>query len=440
MRNLRLPPPDHPMREVSLPLPEEHTLSNGLRVWLLPDNRAPVVEFRLVLPTGGRAHDHPDWVGVSSATARLMTAGTPTRTSLQIAETADSYGGAIGFSANTETATMNAHCLSDYTPKMLTLISEVLTQPTFPPEEIEIDRANTLERLRLQRSQPDFLAHERFLQALFGNHPYSRYAPSETAIQNWTQQHLWEFHQRHYCPQGAVWIVVGDFTPRQMLAWLEETLGNWQGTLLESKLPDPNTEPVEKGVHLVPRPNSVQSNLIIGTLCPPRSAPENLEIQLGTTVLGGGTSSRLFMTIREQYGYAYSVFAQLDHYRRLSAFNASAQTATENTRDALREIQKEVNRLVNKPIPDAELQATKNYLIGRHLMGWITLGGIADRFVQVAVHGLPMDYWHTYPERLQSLTGEVVQQTCARYLLPERMSAIIVGDPSLSALETAQSG
>lgn len=431
MSQYRTPPPDHPMREASLPLPEEHTLANGLRVWLIPDKRAPVVEFRLVLPTGGRAHDLPDWVGVASATARLMTAGTSNRNSLQIAEQVESYGGGLGFSANTETATMNAHCLSDYTPQMLVLLQEVLTQPTFPQEEIEIDRANTLERLRLQRSQPDFLAQERFLQALFGSHPYSRYAPREETVQRWTQEQLQEFYRLHYRPQGAVWLVVGDFRPRQMLTWLEDALGAWQGELLESKLPDPEVEPVEKGVCFVERPNSVQSHLLIGTLCPPRSAPESLELQLGTTVLGGGTSSRLFLTVREQFGYAYSVGAHLDYYRRLSAFVASAQTATGNTHDAIRQMQAEMSRLVNEPIPTEELQATKNYLQGRHQLGWVTLGGIADRFVQVAVHGLPMDYWHTYPERLQALTAESVQQTCAQYLTPERMTTVIVGDPSL---------
>ena len=108
----RTPPPDHPMGALHLPLPETATLSNGVSVWLLPDKRAPVVEFRLVLPTGGRAFDDPEWLGVAGATARLMTAGTPRRTSLQIADEAERYGGSLGFAANTD----SVRCCSAHTP------------------------------------------------------------------------------------------------------------------------------------------------------------------------------------------------------------------------------------------------------------------------------------------------------------------------------------
>ena len=90
--NRATPPPDLTMRPSQLPMPEAHTLLNGLRVLTLPDTRAPVVEFRLVLPFAGRAYDDPDWVGLASATARLMSAGTPTRTSFEIADEADRYG------------------------------------------------------------------------------------------------------------------------------------------------------------------------------------------------------------------------------------------------------------------------------------------------------------------------------------------------------------
>jgi hypothetical protein len=159
-REVRHDPRDAPARPADAPVataaPDAHTLPNGLRVLTLPDRRAPVVEFRLVLPFAGRAYDDPDWVGLASATARLMIAGTPTRTSFEIADEADRYGGSIGVSANTETATLSARCLSPYLEPMTRLIADVLLHPTFPPDEVEIDRANTLQRLRLQRSQPAF--------------------------------------------------------------------------------------------------------------------------------------------------------------------------------------------------------------------------------------------------------------------------------------------
>jgi len=428
MRFPTTPPPDHPMSELHLPLPQEHTLPNRLTLLLIPDSRAPRVELRLIIPTAGRAFDEESMVGLAAATARLMTAGTRRRTSFQIEDEADRYGGALSVSANAETALLQAHCLSRFLPPMLDLIADVLLNPTFPQEEVEIDRANTLQRLRLQRTQPDFLADERLRKALFGTHPYHRLAPDEAALQRWQPEHLQAFHAQHYRPAGATLIAVGDFREKQMASLIEAKLGDWHGEPPDNKLPSPPTEPAEKGEHYVPREGSVQSHLMLGTLVPPRSAPDSLELMLGVNLLGGGTNSRLFRTVREQYGYAYSVGASIDHYRRVGAFITQAQTATENTRDALRQIQHEITQLIEKPVPAQELQATKNYLIGRHMLGWITLGGIADRFVQCVVHRLPLDYWHRYPEMVQSISAEAVQHACASYLLPHRMSVVVVGE------------
>jgi len=431
------PPPDHPMGELHLPLPEEHTLPNRLQLLMIPDSRAPRVELRLIIPTAGRAFDEETMVGLAAATARLMTAGTRKRTSFQIEEEVDRYGGALSVSANTETALLHAHCLSRYLPQMMELIADVLLNPTFPPEEVEIDRANTLQRLRLQRTQPDFLADERLRKSLFGAHPYHRIAPDEDALQRWQSEHLQAFHAQRYRPTNATLIAVGEFHPARLVQLLERHLSAWQGEPPDDKLPSPPNEPAEKGEQLVLRDGSVQSHLMLGTLTPPRNAPDSLDLLLGVNLLGGGASSRLFRTVREQYGYAYSVSAHIDHYRCIGAFIAQAQTATENTRDALRQIQQEIDRLLHDPLPEQELQATKNYLIGRHTLGWITLGGIADRFVQAVVHRLPIDYWHRYPEMVASVSAEAVQHACARYLLPERMSIVIVGDPALTSPEAS---
>lgn len=429
--NRATPPPDVPMRAAPLPLPDTHMLPNGLRVLTLPDTRAPVVEFRLILPFAGRAYDMPDWVGLASATARLMTAGTPTRTSFEIADEADRCGGSIGVSANTETALLSARCLSAHLEPMVALLADVLLNPTFPPDEVAIDRVNTLQRLRLQRSQPAFLAEERTRRALFGTHPYARLAPDEDALQRWGTDELLAFHAQHYRPTDATLLVVGDFDPAALLPLLGDALGAWQGAPATEPVSAPPMQTAETGWQLVPRPNSVQSHLMLGTLCPPREAPDSLALQLAVSLLGAGASSRLFLTVREQYGYAYSVGAHLDYYLRIGAFLAEAQTATENTHDAIRQIGAETERLIHEPIPADELHATQNYLIGRHMLRRITLGGIADLYKQVLIYGLPLDYWQHYPERIASITAEQAQAAAARYLAPSGFVTVVVSDPRL---------
>ncbi|MCS7190499.1 MAG: insulinase family protein [Fimbriimonadales bacterium] len=425
------PPPDVPMRPSDLPLPDETLLPNGLRLLTLPDRRAPVVEFRLILPYAGRAYDAPDWIGLSGAVARLLIGGTPSRSSFEIADEADRCGGYISVSANTETAILSARCLAPYLEPMTRLIADVLLHPVFPPDEVEIDRANTLQRLRLQRSQPAFLAEERFRLALFGEHPYCRLAPDEDALQRWSQEQLQAFHAAHYRPQGATLLIVGDFEPEGVRQILQDALGGWEGAVAQAPVPAPPMENAERGWLLVERPNSVQSQIMLGTLCPPRTAPDSLALQLAVSVLGAGASSRLFLTVREQYGYAYSVSAHLDYYLRIGAFTAEAQTATENTHDAIRQICAEVERLIQEPIPAEELDATRNYLIGRHMISRLTLGSLTDLYKQTILYGLPLDYWRRYPEMLASLTAGEAQQAAAQYLNPEQFTTVVVGDPTL---------
>ncbi|GIV10458.1 MAG: hypothetical protein KatS3mg019_2549 [Fimbriimonadales bacterium] len=430
--NRAVPPPDAPMRPSELPLPDATTLPNGVRLITLPDRRAPVVEFRLILPYAGRAYDTSDWIGLSGATARLLTAGTPTRASFDIADEADRYGGYVSVSASTETATLSARCLAPYTEPMTRLIADVLLNPTFPADEVEIDRANTLQRLRLQRSQPAFLAEERFRIALFGDHPYRRLVPDEEALQRWQSEHLQAFHATRYRPHGATLLVVGDFEPEALLNWLNAALGAWQGAVEQDPLPAPVMQNAEVGWFLVERPNSVQSHLMLGTLCPPRTAPDSLALQFAVSILGAGASSRLFLTVREQYGYAYSVGAHLDYYLCVSAFVAEAQTATENTHDAIRQVRAEIERLIQEPVPPQEMDATRNYLIGRHMISRLTLGSLAGLYKQTVLYNLPLDYWRRYPDLLDALTPQEVQSAAAQYLQTERFATVVVGEPSLA--------
>jgi zinc protease len=309
---------------------------------------------------------------------------------------------------------------------MTRLIADVLLHPTFPPDEVAIDRANTLQRLRLQRSQPGFLAEERFRVALFGAHPYARLAPDENALQRWGADELQAFHAARYRPAEATLLAAGDFDPDALLPLLGDALAEWQGAAVAEPVPAPPMQTAETGWQLVPRPNSVQSHLMLGALCPPRNAPDSLALQLAVSVLGSGASSRLFLTVREQYGYAYSVGAHLDYYLRVGAFVAEAQTATENTHDAVRQIRAEVERLINEPIPADELQATH----GRHMLGRVTLGGVADLYKQAVIYGLPLDYWQRYPDMLASLTAHQAQAAAAQYLAPDRFVTVAVGEPT----------
>jgi zinc protease len=213
------PPPDLPMRPSHLPIPDAHTLPNGVRVLTLPDSARPcggvsagaaVCRARLRRPRLGGA-------GVGDRAANDRGHADPHQ--LSKSPTKPTATGAASASVRTPRRRPSAHAACRHTLEPMTrLIADVLLHPTFPPDEVEIDRANTLQRLRLQRSQPGFLAEERFRVALFGAHPYARLAPDEDALQRWGTDELQAFHAARYRPAEATLLVVGDFRPRHAAA------------------------------------------------------------------------------------------------------------------------------------------------------------------------------------------------------------------------------
>lgn len=420
------PPPDEPEKPLRLPDPAIHTLSNNLKVTLVEHPRSPMVQMRWMLPAGGSRIDPPELTGIASAAARLLTAGTPTRDSFQIAAEAEGYGGSLGASANHDYVTIHAACLSHHLPAMLNLTSDIIRNAAYPAEEVEIDRKNTLQRLQIQRSQPSFLAHERFARELFGSHPYARIVPSEEAVQRWQSADMQMFHSQHYKPDGASLVMVGHFDTRETTEMLENIFGDWQGTpevVLPPK-PLPNQQASEA---FVERPGSVQSYIRMGNLCPTRDNPDFTPLNVGVMILGGGASSRLFLTVREKYGYAYSVGCNVETYQLVGQFAAEAQTSTQNTEDAIRQIREEITRMNETLVPEDELEAVKTNLLGRFALGWITQGGIADMIARLEPFGLTFDYWRSYPERLHAVSSESIRTVFRRYIDPSSFVIVTVG-------------
>lgn len=420
------PPPDEPEKPLRLPDPVIHTLSNNLKVTLVEHPRSPMVQMRWLLPAGGSRIDPPELTGIASASARLLTAGTPARNSFQIAAEAEGYGGSLGASANHDYLTIHATCLSHHLPAMLSLTSDVIRNPAYPAHEVETDRQNTLQRLQIQRSQPSFLAHERFAKELFGNHPYAHIVPSEEAVRRWQPADMQAFHSQHYKPAGASLVMVGHFDTSETIEMLENIFGDWQGTPefvpLQKPLPNQHASEV-----FVERPGSVQSYIRMGNLCPTRDHPDFTPLLVGVMILGGGASSRLFLTVREKYGYAYSVGCSVETYQWVGQFAAEAQTSTQNTEDAARQIREEITRMNETLVPEDELEAVKSHLLGRFALGWITQGGVADMITRLEPFGLTFDYWRSYPERLHAVSPESIRTVFQRYLNPSFFISVTVG-------------
>src|SRR5437773_9024198 len=175
------------LRPLNLPEPFETTLRNGLQVVIVEDRRLPLVSFRLAFRSGD-ANDPESLPGLSDMMSHLLSEGTETRTSRQIAEEIERLGATLSVGSTSDFGTVAASSLSIYAAEVLELLADVTLRSTFPQHEVDLARENTKQLLIQQRAQPNFLASERMAKVIFGPHPYSSISPTEEMLDALTRE------------------------------------------------------------------------------------------------------------------------------------------------------------------------------------------------------------------------------------------------------------
>lgn len=423
----KTPPPVKAPATFKTPRTIKRTLPNGLRTLIVENHRAPIVACRLGIYAGG-VTDPADSPGLASVVASMLQQGTERRSALELREYVEMLGGSVGASANEDFAIVSANGLSENTTKLLELLEEVALHPAFPPDEVELKKRNVLQTLRMQKAQPDFLLAEKFNQALYGDHPYGILFPTPESIEALSRERLVNFHRDYYTPQSAVLVIVGDIKPSTALAEVTRIFGKWAGSPPEAAARPLPAAPTERKIFLVHREGSVQSNVRIGQRTLKRTGTDYVELSISNAVLGGGTGARLFSTVREKHGYAYSVSSGVDGKREAGGFAAVAQTRTDVTAAAIKEILRQIEQLRNEPPSEAELDRVKSLVMGQFALRWSTPSGVAESLIQREMNGLPEDYYETYQKRVMAITPEKVRATLAKYLNPDTAPIVVVGD------------
>ena len=421
--------PPAPLAPVAfdIPKPYETTLENGLRVVLIENERLPLVSYRLAF-TSGDINDPADATGMTSAMASMLTEGTEEFTSLQLAEKIERLGASISASASDDFTIVAASALSLYSTEVLHLLAEVVLRPTFPENELDLYRRNTIENLKFQRSQPGFLAGEQSARLIYGDHPYSKVSPKAADIEKLDRDMIVRFHATRFVPNNAMMIVVGDVKPEELISELNDVFGDWQrGSDITHKFDSP---PVRKSrsLTIVDRPGSAQSNIVLCNLGVKRTDPDYFPLIVMNQVLGAGASSRIFMNLREEKGYTYGAYTRLEAKKLAGEFEATAEVRTAVTGDSLKEFFYELDRIRNEKVGDEELSDAKNFLTGVFPLRAETQEGLTNLIVNQHLYGLPSDYLQTYREHVNSVTADEVQRVAARLVRPDEMAIVIVGD------------
>jgi zinc protease len=427
LQDLLKPPPPLPARPLKLPTASETSLSNGLVVMVVEDPRLPLVSYRLALKTGD-AHDPPELPGLMDMLTGLLTEGTESRTSREIADEVARLGATLHAGANSDYTTVAASSLSTFSENILELMADVALRPVFPPNEVELAKQNTKESLKQQRAQPSFLANEMVARVMFGQHPYSVTAPTPESIDATTRDRLVEFQRSKFVANNAVLLVAGDVEKNAILHQVNNLFSEWRpGTVAGDDFPAPPRR-TSRSAYIIDRPGSAQTNIVIANAGITRTSSDYFPMLVMHTILGANASSRLFMNLREEKGYTYGAYSSLDARRTAGTFRATAEVRTSVTGDSLKEFFYELNRIRNEPVSEKEIADAKSYLTGVFPIRLETQEGLVDQLVQIKMFGLSDDYLEIYRNRIQAVTIEQIQDVARKYVRPDEAAIVIVGD------------
>jgi zinc protease len=416
-----------PERPVSWPKRTKARLANGLEIILAESHAVPKFHGELFLRSGNAAVAHRA-PGLADLTASVVRTGTARRTSRQIEERLRGLGADLGSSAGADTSAISFAALSEFSVPVLELVNELAREASFPEGEFERERRQKLEEIRLQRTEPGFLASERLRKVLFGAHPYALVAPTEQQVSALQLDDLKSVYRESYTPENALLILAGDFDPQSMLGSIESIFGSWSGKKPAAPPPPEPPKPRGRRVYLVHVPGAVQTQVLAGCHAITRKHPDWLRLALANSLYGGAFNSRLVMNIREDKGYTYSPRSGVHALRQYGYFSVSAAVRNDVVAASLTEIFYEIDRLRSVPVPEPELADARNYLSGVFSMGLATQDGLLSQLSVVALNDLPDDYLETYREKVRALAPADLQEAARKYFDSPNMQIVVVGD------------
>jgi len=431
--------------KVTLPKPKEADLANGVHLMVLEDHRAPIVNFLLIIEGAGGYYDPADTPGLAGFVATLMREGTESKTSEQISSQLDRLAATVVVTAGISSpfATVSGSALSDTVDTVLATTADVVIHPAFAQAEVDRFKARTQATLLNQRSQPSFLASERFQRVVFGDHPAARVAPTPDSLKAFTRDTLVAFHKAHYIPDRAVLAIAGDITLASAKQKVESAFAGWQkaGTAIPA-----TSEPAAlsgASVSLVARPNSVQTSLVVGTQSIDRTSPDYEALTVANRVIGG-PNARLFAHLREDKGYTYGAGSAFSSGRFRGSWSATTDVRTEVTDPALTDLLDEIRQMRDTPVPAEELSNIKRAIVAGFARSLENPTAILNNYVDSYVYKLPADYWDRYPDRIDAITAADVQRVAQKYWAADRLQVVAVGDagkiePALKKLGAVQS-
>lgn len=419
-----LPKPGEP-RRVTLAVPAEKTLPNGLRVIVVERPGLPVLSAQLIIKSGVEA-DPPTLSGLTRFTTELLKRGTKNRTAPQIAQDIEALGAKIDTEANWDATTLSLTTLSANTEPALTLVAELVRDPAFAKDEIERARRETLDELRVSLEEPGTVGR---LAAIRATLPFDAHPAGGTpaSVARSTRKDIVAQHARLFRPDQSILVLAGNITADAAFALAEKLFGSWTAAAINARQ-TPRTLPASvPRVIIIDMPQAGQAAVFLAAPSITRHADEWFAGKVANTLLGGGYTSRLNQEIRLKRGLSYGASSLLSTRRNSGLFLASAQTKNESALEVVKVMQAEFARLATEPAPLDFIGTRKSVLTGALARDLETNAATVKRLGELATYDLPLDGLNRFFDDVHRIQPADLQTFATKHLAANAFTIVIAG-------------
>ncbi len=417
-----------PELRFQIPGAERVVLSCGMPVYLLRDTELPIISMTALVRTGS-VHDPRGRSGLAGLTGSAMrNGGAGGLAPEKLDEELELMASTVESGIAEDMGTVSMTSLSRNSGRALKIFADVLLRPNFNEKRLELVRRQMIEGVRRQNDDPKEIANREIVRAIYAGHPLGE-APSLASLEAITRQEAIDFHRRFFRVDNMILAVSGDFERAPLIRELNRLFGTRRPAAppAAQRIPQPAAEFRADVFHGSKAVN--QSVIRMGHLGPTKDAPDIHAVRVLDYILGGGFTSRLTMEIRTNRGLAYNAESHFDIGRDFSgSFIAETETRAENTAMTISLMREIITAMTRQEVSDQELASARDYLINSFMFGFTTPAAVVLQRARLEYYGYPADYLETYRDRIARVTKRDVLTAARRYLKPEALKILVVGD------------
>lgn len=410
-------------KELKIGEHEEFTLENGMKVYVIENHKLPTISYSLSFDIDPIVEGEK--AGYTSMVGDLLEAGTKNRTKENLNKEVDFIGANVG--AYSEG--VYASGLSKYNSKLMDILADITLNPVFPEDELTISITESITAIKSNATDADAIMGDVKSVIVYGKgHPYGEFM-SESSLKNIELSDVQGYYNTYFKPNNALLTIVGDITKSEAEELVKKQFGTWKKGDVPTHSYNKPAEPTSPQVFVVNKEGAVQSNIQISNIAEVKLGDADYEAaQVFNQIFGSGFAGRLFQNLREDKEYTYGAYGGIRSNKLIGNFSSSAKVRNEVTDSAIEQFLFEINRIRTEDASAEELKNAQNYIAGTFAQSLESPRTVARFAANIDEYKLSKDYFKNYLKRIDAVTVADIKRVATKYLKPENINIIVVGD------------